>query len=260
MGRAHCRLNILGHEAAHRLLFSQQAGQRHWSAAGSSPTRASRPSTSTAARTWPTTRTRWAPTSPTAPSTAGYPIPVDSFRRKLKRDAPVHLRVEEPQAARAGADQAGSRAAGAAHPRHAAGDPRRCSRPSAGRGSIPLLWLAPWMTVWKVLNRLRAIAEHGGMTRSTDRRLTTHVVRQTPVRPVLDGAVQHRLAPRPPRRHGHPVAQPAAAPRRAGRRRLGHRRELEYPSYRALWKALSSGGTSRRRTGPEPEARRRGRR
>ena len=42
----------------------------------------------------------------------------------------------------------------------------------------PVLWLAPWMSVWKVINRLRAIAEHGGMTRSPDRRLTTHHVRQ----------------------------------------------------------------------------------
>ena len=35
------------------------------------------------------------------------------------------------------------------------------------------------MTVWRVINRLRSIAEHGGMTRSKDRRLTTHHVRQT---------------------------------------------------------------------------------
>ena len=27
----------------------------------------------------------------------------------------------------------------------------------------PLFWLAPWMTVWRVINRLRSIAEHGGM-------------------------------------------------------------------------------------------------
>jgi fatty acid desaturase len=43
----------------------------------------------------------------------------------------------------------------------------------------PLLWFGPWMTVWRVINRLRAIAEHGGMVRSKDRRLTTHHVRQT---------------------------------------------------------------------------------
>lgn len=42
-----------------------------------------------------------------------------------------------------------------------------------------LLWLLPWLTVWRVINRLRAIAEHGGMTRSKDRRQTTHHVRQS---------------------------------------------------------------------------------
>ena len=40
------------------------------------------------------------------------------------------------------------------------------------------LWLLPFMTVYQVVNRLRAIAEHGGMTRSPDRRQTTHHVRQ----------------------------------------------------------------------------------
>ena len=27
----------------------------------------------------------------------------------------------------------------------------------------PLLWWLPWMTQWRVINRLRAIAEHGGL-------------------------------------------------------------------------------------------------
>jgi fatty acid desaturase len=35
------------------------------------------------------------------------------------------------------------------------------------------------MTVWRVLNRLRAIAEHGGMERSKDRRRTTHHIHQS---------------------------------------------------------------------------------
>ena len=43
----------------------------------------------------------------------------------------------------------------------------------------PVLWLGPWLTVWRVINRLRAIAEHGGMMQSKDRRQTTHHVRQT---------------------------------------------------------------------------------
>ncbi|MDW3220572.1 MAG: fatty acid desaturase [Acidimicrobiales bacterium] len=40
------------------------------------------------------------------------------------------------------------------------------------------LWFLPWMTYWRVANRLRALAEHAGMTRSSDRRLTSHHIRQ----------------------------------------------------------------------------------
>ena len=43
----------------------------------------------------------------------------------------------------------------------------------------PVLWLAPWMTGWRVSNRLRAIGEHGGLGASPDRRLTTHNVQQS---------------------------------------------------------------------------------
>ena len=43
----------------------------------------------------------------------------------------------------------------------------------------PVFWLAPYLTVWRVINRLRSIAEHGGMDASSDRRATTHTVRQT---------------------------------------------------------------------------------
>ncbi|MEM8708030.1 MAG: fatty acid desaturase [Actinomycetota bacterium] len=41
-----------------------------------------------------------------------------------------------------------------------------------------LFWLLPWGTYFRVFNRLRALAEHGGMTRSKDRRLTTHDIHQ----------------------------------------------------------------------------------
>ena len=41
-----------------------------------------------------------------------------------------------------------------------------------------VFWWLPWMTQWRVLNRLRAVAEHGGMSASADRRLTTHNVTQ----------------------------------------------------------------------------------
>ncbi len=51
--------------------------------------------------------------------------------------------------------------------------------------------------------------------------------------PVLDRALQHRLASRPPRGHGRAVAEPATAARRARLRRVGHTRlhlpELSLP-------------------------------
>ena len=96
------------------------------------------------------------------------------------------------------------------------------------------------MTVWRVINRLRSIAEHGGMTRSSDRRRTTHSVRQhLPARFVLvpywigwhlahhcDSGIPMRNLPR---YHRELV--------RSGYIADG----LEYASYPALWRALSSG-------------------
>ncbi|HEC10620.1 MAG TPA: hypothetical protein ENI86_13820 [Acidimicrobiales bacterium] len=40
------------------------------------------------------------------------------------------------------------------------------------------LWLVPYMTYWRVANRLRALAEHGGLARSPDKRRSSHHVHQ----------------------------------------------------------------------------------
>jgi fatty acid desaturase len=90
-----------------------------------------------------------------------------------------------------------------------------------------------------VLNRLRAIAEHGGMVASRDRRLTTHVVRQSGLARFwlvpygtgwhlahhVDSGVPFRNLPR---LHAELVA--------AGWVPAG----LEHRSYLELWRALSS--------------------
>jgi len=39
-----------------------------------------------------------------------------------------------------------------------------------------VVWFVPWLTVWQLTNRLRAISEHAGMRAGEDRRLTTHVM------------------------------------------------------------------------------------
>ena len=104
----------------------------------------------------------------------------------------------------------------------------------------PLCWLAPWMSLWKVSNRLRAIAEHGGMARSDDRRLTTHHVRQRRLARFLmvpyktgwhlahhvDIAVPFRNLPA---FHEELLRSGWVVP------------DLEYPSYWALWRKLASG-------------------
>lgn len=103
-----------------------------------------------------------------------------------------------------------------------------------------VVWIVSWATLWKVSNRLRAIAEHGGMVRSRDRRLTTHVIRQSRLARYwmvpyntgwhlahhVDMGVPWRNLPR---LHDELV-------------RSGWVTEaIEYPSYRAFWRAASSG-------------------
>jgi fatty acid desaturase len=111
---------------------------------------------------------------------------------------------------------------------------------ATGRAWVyPLLWWLPWMTQWRVLNRLRSIAEHGGLAASKDRRATTHDVRQSALARFwfvpyntgyhlahhVDMGVPWRNLPR-----FH--AELAAAGYVSD--------ELTYPNYRALWSALSS--------------------
>jgi len=103
-----------------------------------------------------------------------------------------------------------------------------------------LVWILSWSTLWKFSNRLRAIAEHGGMVRSRDRRETTHVIHQSLLArywmvPYHTGwhLAHHADMAVPwtklPRLHDELVASGWITP------------EIEYPNYRAFWKACSSG-------------------
>jgi fatty acid desaturase len=238
MGRAHCLLNILGHEAAHRLLFSKKRPNDfvgRWLLAYPSFTAFDLYRRAHMAHH----KDEMGPDEPDRQLYAHYPIARDSFRRKLVRDAFFisGWKNLKPLLRSLG---------------------KASSRPLAlrivgtqvvilaiftltGRPWLyPLLWLAPWMTVWKVLNRLRAIAEHGGMTRSSDRRLTTHVVRQTAwarfwmvpfntgwhLAHHVDMGIPFRSLPA---LHAELVAAGWVT------------EAIEYPNYRALWRALSSG-------------------
>ena len=105
--------------------------------------------------------------------------------------------------------------------------------------TYPVLWLGSWLTIWRVINRLRSIAEHGGLQASPDRRQTTHHVRQSWLArfwivPLKTGwHLAHHVDMGVPFRN---------LP-------LLHRELVEagwvtegyvYPSYRALWRDLSS--------------------
>src|SRR5690349_4148459 len=102
-----------------------------------------------------------------------------------------------------------------------------------------LLWFVPWMTEWRVINRLRSIAEHGGMERSSDRRRTTHTVRQSllPGFFMVPYNIGYHLAHHVdmgvpwrnlPKLHEELLAAGYITP------------SLEYSSYRALWRQLRS--------------------
>ena len=238
MGRAHALLNILGHEAAHRLLFtSKQANDRVGRWVLGYPTLLAVDAYRRAHMAHH--RDEFGPEEPDLALYNGYPIPFASFRRKLTRDALFVSGSKNLRALwRAFRRPTGTRIVGSML---AVQVVLLGVAAVTGRWWLyPLLWLAPWMTVWKVLNRLRAIAEHGGMTRSDDRRLTTHHVRQRPLARFwmvpyntgwhlahhVDSGIPFRNLPRLHRELVEAGWVPPA---------------LEYPSYRALWRALASG-------------------
>ena len=99
-----------------------------------------------------------------------------------------------------------------------------------------LLWVLPWATLYQGLNRIRAIAEHGGMTRSGDRRRTTHHVHQSlAARMVMvPFSVGYHLA------HHVDMTVPYRNLPRLHRALVadGYLGELEWPTYRSLWRAL----------------------
>jgi fatty acid desaturase len=233
-GRGFALLNILGHEAAHRLLFSKKAVNDfvgRWFLAYPAFTPIDLYRRAHMAHH----RDEFGPEEPDMNLYQGYPITRASLRRKLTRDAfgnsgwkslkGLLLAARKPTVARtiltvqlvtfvlfvvAG------------HP-----------------WLFLFLWVAPWMTVWRVLNRLRAIAEHGGMTRSSDRRLTTHHVRQGfwPrfwLAPYKTGwHLAHHVDIGVPFRHLPALHKELEA--------SGWVTDaLVYPGYFALWKALSS--------------------
>lgn len=240
MGRVFALYAILGHEAAHRLLFSNKRINDvvgGWAVAYP----AFVPLAAYRRGHMAHHRDEFGPTEPDLNLYQHYPVTKASLARKLRRDAfgssgwknlrgllgAFRSDTGRPFAFRIAAAQVGVIAVLVA-----IGGPSRW-------WLWPVMWLAPWMTVWRVINRLRSIGEHGGLMRSDDRRLTTHVVRQSLwarfwMVPFNTGwhLAHHVDAGIPfqnlPRLHNELVADGWIVP------------GIEYPNYRSLWRALAS--------------------
>lgn len=177
MGAYFQRALTLFHEAAHRLLFSNRKlndwiGEKFigWVAFGTGEDGYRKAHSQHH-------RDEFGEKEPDFALYARYPIPPDSMRRKLLRDAFGISGWKNIKPALVGLFTKGRRV--------------RALRFLGGQAVVAavfaalghpwlflLLWLLPWMTYWRVANRLRALAEHAGMTRSSDRRLTSHHIRQ----------------------------------------------------------------------------------
>ncbi len=170
----------------------------------------------------------------------GYPIPADSMRRKLTRDAFGNSGWKNLKGLLGAFKSATARPVATKIALTQVVIFVVLGLASGRWWLYPLFWLAPWMTVWRVLNRLRSIAEHGGMTRSKDRRRTTHVVHQSwPARFwIVPFNTGWHLA------HHVDMGVPFQNLPRLQREleQAGWVTEaIEYPSYTALWRTLASG-------------------
>lgn len=178
MGRSFARFAILGHEAAHRLLFSNrklndQLGRWLIAYPAFVPIEVYRRSHMAHHKE------EFGPNEPDVMLYAGYPITRASWRRKLIRDADGNSGWKNLKPLLRALKSATSR-------RFASGIIACQVVLFFGLWALvghwwvyPVFWLLPWMTVWRVLNRLRSVAEHGGLHASPDRRVTTHHVHQS---------------------------------------------------------------------------------
>jgi fatty acid desaturase len=178
MGPVHVRFAVLTHEAAHRLLFrNKRVNDTVGAWLLSYP--AFIPLDLYRRGHMAHHRQEFGPDDPDLVFYGGYPCPPRTLWRRLRRDAlgvsgwknfaPLLAAVRVRRNRRRALSILGVQALLWA-----------ASGLLTGRWWIyPLLWWLPWMTQWRVLNRLRSIAEHGGLEAGPDRRVTTHVVRQS---------------------------------------------------------------------------------
>jgi fatty acid desaturase len=239
MGRAHAQFAALMHEAAHRMLFRNRRVNDwvgRWLLGYPSFTPIDLYRRGHMAHH----RDEFGPDEPDIPLYRGYPISKDSFRRKLVRDATGQTGWKLFNGLLRGVRMSGP----------AGTQARRIVAVQLVLVAISiavghpwvywLLWFVPYLTVWRVINRLRSVAEHGGMQRSKDRRETTHTVRQSWVARFMmvpfhiGWHLAHHVDSGVPMRHLRAY--------HAELERSGYVTDaLQYPRYTTLWRRLASG-------------------
>lgn len=237
MGRAFAQFASLMHEAAHRLLFSDKRANDlvgRWLLGYPSFT-----STDAYRRVHMAHhRDEFGPDEPDIPLYIGYPIGAASFRRKLMRDATGRTGMKLMRGLLSNARSNDQRVRRTFWKIMGVQAVLLVAAIASGHWWLyPLFWLAPYLTVWRVINRLRSVAEHGGMQRSPDRRESTHTVRQHPVARFLlvpyriGWHLAHHVDSGVPFRN-LPMLHDAL-------REAGYVDDsFEYPSYPAIWRAL----------------------
>jgi fatty acid desaturase len=238
MGRMHAQFASLMHEAAHRLLFKHR-GANDW--VGNwllgFPVITSTPAYRRVHMAHH--REEFGPDEPDIPLYANYPITAESFRRKLVRDATGQTGIKLFRNQLRGFRSPDVRVR------------RTLLKMTLVQVIViaaffavdhPWLYLTmfvlPYFTLWRVINRLRSIAEHGGLRADDDRRIATHSVVQHPIArfylvPYNIGFhLAHHVDAGVPFRH-----LPKYHALLRDTRYVDD--SYEYPSYGALWKAAS---------------------
>lgn len=243
MGRTFAQYLSLMHEAAHRLLFKDKRLNDfvgRWLLGYPSLTNVDGYRRVHAAHH----RQEFGPDEPDIALYIGYPIAPASFRRKLTRDATgrtgFKLLAQFFSSARS-ADEKSRRTFWKIIATQLV--LIAASILSGYWWLYPFFWLAPYLTAWRVINRLRSIAEHGGLKASADRRETTHTIRQRPVARFM--VVPYRIGMHLAHHvdSGVPFRNLPALHRAL--QQAGYiDATFEYPSYPAIWKALRTGPVS----------------
>lgn len=238
MGRAHAQFASLMHEAAHRLLFSHKKLNDfvgNWLLGY--PTMTSTPAYRRVHMAHH--RQEFGPEEPDIPLYANYPVSSASLRRKLVRDATGQTGVKLLSAQMRGFRSTDVRVRNTLIKMLLMQVMVLVALTALGYPLLYLfMWALPYLTVWRVINRLRSIAEHGGLRGDSDRRITTHSVRQSLIARFflvpfnigwhlahhVDAGVPFRHLPAY-HRHLHEAGYVTS--------------QIEYPNYRAIWRACA---------------------